>query len=103
MAAGRAPRRGSAILRQPRPWRKKAWGAPGKDRLSLGDDPGPGVGPVAEPPREVVGGLARARHHVAQRLVAEAVGRAADVERRDNVAAGRAHRRGDGAQPDLEL
>src|SRR5579859_5808854 len=45
---------------------RKHGGAPAKDRLSLGDVPNPGVGPVAEAPREVVGRLAGACDHLPQ-------------------------------------
>src|SRR6266849_2311428 len=40
--------------------------APGKDPLGLGNVPGPGRGPVAEAPREVVRGLSRARDHLSK-------------------------------------
>src|SRR5437773_8054541 len=103
MAAGRAPRRGSAILRQPRLWCKKRCGAPGKDRLSLGDDPGTGPGPVAEPPRKVVRGLHASRGDLDRLGVAKPVGGPTDVDRADDLASGHSHRRGDGTQADLQL
>src|SRR2546423_15446071 len=64
-----------------------------KDQLSLVDVPGPNVQTVAEPSRQVVGCLARARDHLSEGvLCTETVGRAADVERRNDVAGGRERR-----------
>src|SRR5438477_11536818 len=103
MAGGRAPRRGSAILRQPRLWCKKACSALEKDRLSLGDDPGTGPGPVAEPPRKLVRGLDASGGDLDRLGMAKPVGGPADVDRADDLAPRHSHRRGDGAQADLQL